>query len=550
MTESYDLSMVFVSFSMVIFAVYAASGLSGRVAPARRRAMPLWIAGGAILAGVLVLALDIVGMQLMLSGTPLVYDLSLALWVLALAILGTAILSAALDPHARRTPAGQPSVALPRSNRELTHLALHDTLTQLPNRMLLEDRVEQSIGQARRNGDMFTLMFLDLDGFKKINDAFGHPVGDELLNQVGQRLTERLRATDTVARVGGDEFVVLAQADGVDDATRIAELIVELIREPFHVSEHELRLSTSLGIAMYPADGDDQQALLTNADAAMYHAKFNGKNAFTFFDPSMNAEAQDQRHLLQELRRALQEEQFELYYQPKFAGSGGQVVGAEALLRWHHPTQGLQAPSAFMALAEQSGLIVEIDRWVLSQACRQMGMWREEGHTQWCIAVNVSALQLSQPGFVDSVRGVLEHNAMPAGNLIIEITETMAMSDITVSSKVLHGLAELGVEVSLDNFGSRQTSLLNLKDLPIRELKTARGFVNDLDDGVRNTAIISAIVQFGQALGLRIVAEGIETPEQRSLLAGMNCDVMQGYLLGHPLPAKDFVGTLASREFA
>lgn len=289
---------------------------------------------------------------------------------------------------------------------------------------------------------------------------------------------------------------------------------------------------------------------MTNADAAMYHAKFNGKNAFTFFDPSMNAEALDQRHLLQELRRALQDEQFELYYQPKFAGRGGEVVGAEALLRWHHPTQGLLAPSAFMALAEQSGLIVEIDRWVLSQACRQMGLWRDEGHTQWCIAVNVSALQLSQPGFVDSVREVLEHNAMPAGNLIIEITETMAMSDITASSKVLHGLAELGVEVSLDNFGSRQTSLLNLKDLPIRELKTARGFVNDLDDGARNTAIISAIVQFGQALGLRIVAEGIETPEQRSLLAGMNCDVMQGYLLGHPLPAKDFVGKLATREFA
>lgn len=471
------------------------------------------------------------------------YDLTTALLVLALLTLGIAVVTTLLDRRVSRD-----RVLLGggvRSNKELTQLALHDTLTKLPNRLLLEDRIEQSIGKSKRQSGMFTLMFLDLDGFKSINDSFGHPVGDELLHQVGRRLTERLRASDTVARVGGDEFVVLAQVDGVEDAASIAELIIKLIRDPFHVGDHELRLSTSLGVAMYPCDGSDQQTLLTNADAAMYHAKFHGKNAFSFFDPSMNTEAVDQLDLLQELRRALQKEEFELYYQPKFSGSGGHVVGAEALVRWHHPTQGLLAPSAFIGLAEQSGLILEIDRWVLQQACRQMGIWRSEGHTQWCVAVNVSAMQLAHVGFVDSVKSALEANALPAGTLIIEITETIVMGELGASMEVLHALADLGVDVSLDAFGSGHSSLLHLKDLPVKELKTARGFVNGVQHGPRDRAVISAVVQFGQALGLRIVAEGIETAEQRSFLAAMNCDVLQGYLLGHPLPAKDFVGKLA-----
>ncbi len=477
------------------------------------------------------------------------YDLTTALLVLALLTLGIAVITTLLD---KSVSSDQELLGgtLTRSNKKLTHLALHDTLTKLPNRLLLEDRIEQSINKSSRQDGMFTLMFLDLDGFKSINDRFGHRVGDELLNQVGQRLTERLRASDTIARVGGDEFVLLAPVDGIEDAASIAELTTKLIRTPFQVYDHELRLSASLGVAMYPADGSDQQTLLTNADAAMYHAKFNGKNAFSFFDPAMNAEAADQLHLVQDLRRALQFEQFELYYQPKFAGRGGHVVGAEALLRWHHPTRGLLAPSAFISLAEQSGLIVEIDKWVLQQACEQMGIWRSEGFTNWCIAVNVSAMQLSHVGFVDSVRSALQSNALTAGSLIIEITEVMALRELSANISVLHALADLGVDVSLDDFGSGQSSLLHLKDLPVKELKTARGFVNGLQHGPRDKAVISALVQFGQALGLRIVAEGIETPEQRSFLASMNCDVLQGYLLGHPLPAKDFVGKLVCAKIA
>lgn len=477
------------------------------------------------------------------------YDLTTALLVLALLTLGIAVVTTLLDKRASRDVALLGG-GMSRSNEELTQLALHDTLTKLPNRLLLEDRIEQSIGKSKRQGGMFTLMFLDLDGFKAINDNFGHPVGDELLNQVGRRLTERLRASDTVARVGGDEFVLLAHVESVEDAANIAQLTIRMIRDPFQVGGHELRLSTSLGVAMYPSDGSDQQTLLSNADAAMYDAKLNGKNAFSFFDPSMNAEAVDQLHLLQDLRHALEKEEFELYYQPKFSGSGGHVVGAEALVRWHHPAKGLLAPSAFISLAEQSGLIVDIDKWVLQQACGQMGVWRAEGHTEWCIAVNVSAMQLSQAGFVDSVRSALEINALPAEALIIEITETMVMGDLSANMEVLHALADLGVDVSLDAFGSGHSSLLHLKDLPVKELKTARGFVNGVQHGPRDKAVISAVVQFGQALGLRIVAEGIETPEQQSFLATMNCDVLQGYLLGHPLPAKDFVGKLACRKTA
>lgn len=469
--------------------------------------------------------------------------------VVTLAVLAIALLTSVLDARMElRTDALSSSLA--EANEELRHLALHDNLTKLPNRLLLEDRIEQSMQKVRRSGGVFTLMFLDLDGFKPINDAFGHHVGDKLLSKVGQRLKDRLRASDTLARVGGDEFVLLAEVENAHDATNIAKQVIDLVNQPFQVDEHELRVSTSLGIVLYPQDGADQQELLMNADAAMYHAKANGKNDFSFFDTSMNAGALAQLNLLQDLRRALQNEEFVLYYQPKFAANGGQIVGAEALVRWRHPERGLLAPGEFIGLAEKSGLIVEIDSWVLQQACWQMGQWYAQGHRDWCVAVNVSALQLSQSGFVASVRAALERNRLPAGHLIIEITETMAMSDVAASIKVLRTLSDLGVGVSIDDFGSGHSSLLYLKKLPVNELKIDRGFVNDMQNGAADEAIISAIVDMGQALGLRIVAEGVETTAQQHFLARMHCDVLQGYLLGHPLPAEEFVGTLHANQTA
>lgn len=467
--------------------------------------------------------------------------------VVTLAVMGIALLTSVLDARLEsRTQTLSNSLAI--ANEELTHLALHDNLTKLPNRLLLEDRIQQSMQKVQRNGGIFTLMFLDLDGFKPVNDAFGHHVGDQLLKQVGQRLRHRLRAADTLARVGGDEFVLLAEVSNATEAAQIGRMIVDLVSLPYDVEGHSLRVSTSMGIVLYPADGADQQELLMNADAAMYHAKGNGKNDFSFFEASMNVDARAQLQLLHDLRSAVQNDELVLYYQPKFAANSGQVVGAEALLRWQHPEKGLLAPGAFISMAEKSGLIVELDSWVLREACRQLGQWYAEGHQKWCIAVNVSALRLSQPSFVADVKAALAANSLPPELLIIEITETMAMTDVDATVAVLRQLAEAGVSVSIDDFGSGHSSLLYLKDLPVNELKIDRGFVNEIQHGLADEAIITAIVHLGQALGLRIVAEGVETLEQQSFLADMKCDVLQGYLLGHPLPAKDFVSNLAERN--
>lgn len=332
--------------------------------------------------------------------------------VVTLAVMGIALLTSVLDARLEsRTQTLSNSLAI--ANEELTHLALHDNLTKLPNRLLLEDRIQQSMQKVQRNGGIFTLMFLDLDGFKPVNDAFGHHVGDQLLKQVGQRLRHRLRAADTLARVGGDEFVLLAEVSNATEAAQIGRMIVDLVSLPYDVEGHSLRVSTSMGIVLYPADGADQQELLMNADAAMYHAKGNGKNDFSFFEASMNVDARAQLQLLHDLRSAVQNDELVLYYQPKFAANSGQVVGAEALLRWQHPEKGLLAPGAFISMAEKSGLIVELDSWVLREACRQLGQWYAEGHQKWCIAVNVSALRLSQPSFVADVKAALAANSLP-----------------------------------------------------------------------------------------------------------------------------------------
>ncbi|KKN97594.1 hypothetical protein LCGC14_0157130 [marine sediment metagenome] len=295
-----------------------------------------------------------------------------------LAILAMALLTSVLDARLEaRTAELSSSLAL--ANQELMQLALHDNLTKLPNRLLLEDRIERSMKKVRRRGGRFTLMFMDLDGFKPINDAFGHHVGDLLLKEVGTRLRDHLRADDTLARVGGDEFVLLSDVKEAADAATIARLIVQLVDKPFQVGEHELRVSASVGIVMYPGDGQDQQELLMNADAAMYHAKGSGKNDYCFFETAMNAGARSQLKLLQELRLALRRQELTLYYQPKFDAASGAPVGAEALLRWQHPQHGLLSPGAFVDLAERSGLIIEIDNWVLHEACRQMRQWVNEG---------------------------------------------------------------------------------------------------------------------------------------------------------------------------
>jgi diguanylate cyclase len=461
-----------------------------------------------------------------------------------LAVLAIALLTSMLDVR-RETQVARLSESLAMANRELTQLALHDPLTKLPNRLLLEDRIGQSIHKTTRKGGHFALMFMDLDGFKPVNDAFGHHIGDLLLCAVGERLRQRLRAQDTLARVGGDEFVLLAELREADDAVNLAGQIVQLISQPFNVGEHELRLSTSVGIALYPGDGEDQQTLLRNADAAMYHAKGAGKNGYSFFEASMNANACKQMQLLHDLRMALERDEFRLYYQPKFDALNGRPTGAEALLRWQHPERGIVAPAEFIELAEKTGMIILIGEWVLDQACRQMRQWYEQGHRDWRVAVNLSALQFCHAGLIDSVARALQQHALPANCLTLEITETTAMSDADATLQVLTRLAEMGVDLSIDDFGTGYSSLLYLKRLPANELKIDRGFVSDLVHDSDDAAIISAIVALGQALNLRIVAEGVETQQQKSFLTELGCNSLQGFLLGHPLPAEQFIQSLA-----
>ena len=463
--------------------------------------------------------------------------------ITTLAVLAVALLTSVLDARLEARTA-ELARSLTLANQELTQLALHDTLTGLPNRTLLADRIDQAIAKVTAQGGCFALIFIDLDGFKPVNDAFGHHIGDLLLKAVAARLRGHLDSQDTLARIGGDEFVLLVELSEPDDAVRVADKQVNLASQPFRVAEHDLHLSASLGIVLYPGNGSDQHELLRNADAAMYHAKSAGKNGYSFFDMSMNNNARQQLQLFQDLRAALELGQFRLHYQPKFDAVLRQPVGAEALLRWEHPEQGLLAPDRFIGLAEKTGLIIPIGEWVLGEACRQMRQWLADGRQDWRIAVNLSAIQFCNPGLVASVAKALATHGLPANRLTLEITETTAMRDADASLEILQQLSEMGVDLSIDDFGTGYSSLMYLKRLPANELKIDRGFVRDLEQDSDDAAIVSAIVALGQALGLRIVAEGVETDGQQAFLTRLGCDSLQGYLLGMPAPAEQLVERL------
>lgn len=478
-----------------------------------------------------------------LTGDGLVY----LVIVTTLSVLAIALLTSVLDARLEERTADLAS-SLTAANKKLTRLALHDSLTGLPNRMLLGDRITQAMQRATESESCFALMFIDLDGFKPINDAFGHHVGDQLLLAVAQRLSEGLGAEHTLARIGGDEFVLLVPLRQPDDAVSVAAYQVALLARPFSVAEQELQVSASVGVVLYPGCGSDQHQLLINADAAMYHAKSSGKNGYSFFDASMNSNARKQLQLIQDLRLAEQRGEFRLFYQPKFDALTGQPIGAEALLRWQHPQMGLLGPDKFIELAEKTGLIIVIGDWVLNEACRQMAQWVAAGFGHWRVAVNLSALQFCHGGLVQSVADALARNHLRADNLTLEITESTAMNDADASMSVLQRLADMQVDISIDDFGTGYSSLMYLKRLPANELKIDRGFVRDLEQDSDDAAIVSAIVALGQALGLRIVAEGVETDTQQAFLTRLGCDSLQGYLLGRPQPAERFMAEIVDRQ--
>jgi len=474
------------------------------------------------------------------------HALALPILVITVCVLAVALITSVLDMRLEMRTAVLAN-ALGEANKELEFLALHDKLTHLPNRVLLEDRFAQAIQAASRQHGVFAVLFVDLDGFKGVNDTYGHQVGDGLLVQIANRLRAALRSEDTISRVGGDEFVVLVGVDEPADAGMVAGTLIETLRETVYVEGHALHVSGSIGIALYPADGQDQDALMTNADAAMYHAKASGRNAYCYFERSMNHQARAQQTLIQDLRSAVRNGQLQLHYQPKFSASDNRLVGAEALLRWNHPVQGLLMPDQFITLAEKTGTIVPIGGWVLDEACRQLAVWHAAGHTDWSMAVNLSALQFCHAGMVESVALALAQHGVPAACLTLEITETTAMRDVEATLEIMTRLDAMGVRIAIDDFGTGYSSLLHLKRIPASELKIDRGFVRDLAEDTEDAAIVSAIVALGRTLKLQVVAEGVETAAQQSFLAGLGCDALQGYLLGKPMPAAQFASMAAAR---
>jgi len=474
------------------------------------------------------------------------HALAVPILVITVCVLAVALITSVLDMRLEMRTAVLAD-ALGEANKELEFLALHDKLTHLPNRVLLEDRFAQAIQAASRQHGVFAVLFVDLDGFKGVNDTYGHQVGDGLLVQIANRLRAAVRSEDTISRVGGDEFVVLVGVDEPADAGMVAGTLIETLRETVYVEGHALHVSGTIGIALYPADGQDQDALMTNADAAMYHAKASGRNAYCYFESSMNHQARAQQTLIQDLRGAVRNGQLQLHYQPKFSASDNRLVGAEALLRWNHPVQGLLMPDQFITLAEKTGTIVPIGGWVLDEACRQLAVWHATGHTDWSMAVNLSALQFCHAGMVESVARALAQHGVPAACLTLEITETTAMRDVEATLEIMTRLDAMGVRIAIDDFGTGYSSLLHLKRIPASELKIDRGFVRDLAEDTEDAAIVSAIVALGRTLKLQVVAEGVETAAQQSFLAGLGCDALQGYLLGKPMPAAQFASMAAAR---
>ena len=500
--------------------------------------------GAAILMGIAIAGMHYAGMMAaqMPPQMAMAHDGMHGSWLAAMVsivtlfILAITLLLSMLDARLQARTALLAS-SLAQANQELAQLALQDTLTRLPNRVLFEDRLAQAIGKAKRAGSQFALMFIDLDGFKAVNDAFGHETGDRLLVAVTQRLQIPLKEQFTLARIGGDEFVLLAEIDAPEDAARLAGTLVATIDRPFSIGRYELVVTLSIGIALYPLDGQSERDLMFNADAAMYHTKHAGRNGYHFFQPSMNTFARHQLQLTNDLWSAIDRQELSLHYQPKFRTTSKELIGFEALLRWRHPHQGLLTPDLFLPLAEKTGAIIPVGNWVINEACRQLAAWRSAGKLRWSIAVNLSPLQFEHQQLVAIVTAALARHQIPPELLILEITETTAMRNPEQSIAMLNSLTQIGIKASIDDFGTGYSSLLYLKRLPACELKIDRAFVKELAGEGEDATIVSAIVALARTLKLNVVAEGVETQQQLEFLTALGCDTLQGYFLGKPMCA-------------
>jgi diguanylate cyclase (GGDEF)-like protein/PAS domain S-box-containing protein len=429
--------------------------------------------------------------------------------------------------------------------KKMAHLAQHDFLTNLPNRVLLNDRIAQAIVQAKRRGSTLAVLFLDLDKFKHINDSIGHELGDKLLQSVAKRLADSVRSSDTVSRLGGDEFLILvSEAHSAVDASLAAEKIITALASPHTIGEHELHITTSIGISIFPGDGDNPETLMQNADTAMYQAKEHGRNNYQFFKDDMNARAIERQVVESSLRNALAREEFVLHYQPKVNLDTGRITGAEALLRWSHPEWGMTQPLRFVQIAEDCGLIVPIGRWVLREACEQVKRWKAVGLNPGTVAVNVSSLEFRHRDFVEGVRSILHETGLAPDSLQLEITESVLMRDVVSTAEVLASLKEMGVELAVDDFGTGYSSLSYLMQFPIDVLKIDQSFVRNIADVENNGIIVSAVISMGNKLKHRVIAEGVEDKVQLAFLKEHHCDEAQGYIFSRPLAADQFASLL------
>jgi diguanylate cyclase (GGDEF)-like protein/PAS domain S-box-containing protein len=425
---------------------------------------------------------------------------------------------------------------------QIAHLAEHDSLTDLPNRLLLNDRLEQAIAMAARLNDKIAVLFLDLDGFKHINDSLGHPIGDKLLQSVAARLRDCVRAPDTISRQGGDEFVVLLRTlHTPEDAIVATNRILKSVAIPHFIDRRELHVTTSIGVSLYPGDGKDAETLIKNADTAMYQAKESGRHGYKFFRPEMNVRAVERQSIEQDLRNALEREEFSLHYQPKIDLKTGEISGLEALIRWNHPVRGMVPPLQFIPIAEDCGLILPIGAWVLREACMQARAWADSDLPRITMAVNVSAVQFRNESFLEQMFATIRETGMDPRFLEVEITESVLMKHAELATTILHALRDKGVRVSVDDFGTGYSSLSYLRKFPLDALKIDQSFVRQITPKPEDAGIVSAIISMGQGLNLRVIAEGVETAEDLAFLKAHNCDEAQGYLFSRPLPAKELM---------
>jgi len=432
-----------------------------------------------------------------------------------------------------------------RADDQVHHIAFHDDLTALPNRMMLNRRLDEALSRHRRSGSQLAILFMDLDRFKVINDSLGHDVGDVLLRQVADRLRAQSREGDTVARMGGDEFVVLIEnRENLEDISACARRLVEQLRAPYRLGKNDCHVTLSIGISVFPSDGNDSKALLKAADVAMYRAKHMGRDNYQYYLPSMNVHTVERLELESDLSRALERGEFLLHYQPKVEIATGMITGTEALLRWKHPLRGLVPPMDFISLAEETGLIVPIGEWVLATACAQNKSWQDQGLTKLGIAVNLSARQFADSMLLPKLTQIIHTSGLHPSSLELEITESVVMSHGESAVAVLEKLKSIGVHIAIDDFGTGYSSLGYLKCFPIDTLKMDRSFIRDIPSDSGDIKIARAIIAMAHALRLKVVAEGVERAEQLKFLRAQRCDAAQGYFLFRPLPLDEVTEVL------